>query len=120
MDSLFIRLGGQPAVDKAVDLFYDRIIHDEQAGHFFQNINLEQRRKMQKAFVTMAFGGYDHYVGRTMKNAHKYLRLEEDDFTAVVNLMKLCIKDVGATDDLLKEVHATLMTLKDDILAGNK
>ncbi len=116
MESLFEKLGGQPAIDKAVDLFYDRIPHDKQAGHFFANINLDQRRKMQKAFVTMAFGGFDHYVGRSMKRAHKYLHLEEADFMAVVNLMKRCMKDVGATDELLKEVDVILMSLYDDIM----
>ncbi len=115
-NSLFERLGGQPAIDKAVDLFYDRIVLDEQVGHFFANINLDQRRKMQKAFVTMAFGGFDHYVGRTMERAHKYLHMVDADFMAVVKLMKCCMKDIGVTDELLKEVDDILMSQKDIIM----
>lgn len=114
--SLFEKIGGQPAIDKAVDLFYDRIGSDKRVGHFFENINLDKRRKMQKSFVTMAFGGFDHYVGRSMQQAHKYLHLEKEDFMAVVKLMKTCMKDAGASDEILQEVDALLMTQYDDIV----
>ena len=63
MNTLFTRLGGEAAVDAAVDKFYDRVLADDRINHFFKGIDMQQQRQYQKAFLTFAFGGASQYNG---------------------------------------------------------
>ena len=38
--TLFDKLGGEKAIDIAVDLFYDRILKDKRVDHFFSHTNM--------------------------------------------------------------------------------
>ena len=42
-ESLFERLGGQSAVNAAVDIFYRKMLTDERVSHFFDDIDMEQQ-----------------------------------------------------------------------------
>jgi hemoglobin len=68
--SLYEELGGEPAVDAAVDLFYEKVLADEHINRFFSGINMDRQKRMQKAFLTVAFGGPNHYSGANMRKAH--------------------------------------------------
>ena len=46
-DSIYTRLGGRPAVERAVTLFYDRVELDKRVNKFFPNTDMRRiRRKM--------------------------------------------------------------------------
>lgn len=57
MSSLYEQLGGQPAVDAAVDIFYRKVLSDDRISHFFEGVDMDRQIGKQKAFLTMAFGG---------------------------------------------------------------
>lgn len=78
--SLFERLGGQAAVDAAVDIFYQRVLADPSVNHFFTNTNMDSQRRKQQAFMTMAFGGPSRYAGKDMRAAHAHLDLTDAHF----------------------------------------
>ncbi len=40
MNTLFEQLGGAPAVDMAVDRFYDKVLADERIRHFFTGVDM--------------------------------------------------------------------------------
>lgn len=48
--SLYERLGGQEAVNSAVDIFYRKMLTDERVSHFFDDIDMEQQILKQKGF----------------------------------------------------------------------
>ncbi len=52
MATLFDQLGGAPAVDLAVDKFYERVLQDDRIKHFFTNVDMVKQRAHQKAFLT--------------------------------------------------------------------
>ena len=62
--SLYERLGGQATVNTAVDIFYRKILTDQRVNHFFDEIDMEQQIIKQKGFLTMVFGGPNHYTGK--------------------------------------------------------
>jgi hemoglobin len=110
MTTLFDKLGGEVAIDLAVDKFYERVLQDDRIKHFFANIDMVKQRKHQKAFLTYAFGGTTRYNGRYMREAHKELvekhGLSGEHFDAVTeNLMKT-LKELGVPEELLAEVAA--------------
>ena len=73
MPTLYERLGGAPAVDAAIDIFYHRVLADGRISRFFDNVNMEEQIAKQKSFLTMAFGGPNKYTGKDMREAHKKL-----------------------------------------------
>ena len=54
--SLYERLGGQTAVDAAVDIFYRKVLVDQRVNGFFDGVDMEQQIIKQKGFLTMVFG----------------------------------------------------------------
>ena len=41
-ESLFKRLGGQAAVNVAVDIFYQKMLMDKRVSRFFDDVDMEQ------------------------------------------------------------------------------
>ena len=108
--TLFDKLGGEAAVDLAVERFYDRVLKDDRINHFFASVDMVKQREHQKAFFTYAFGGTDQYNGRYMRESHKELvekhGLNSEHFDAVAENLMITLKDMGVAEDLLAEVAA--------------
>jgi hemoglobin len=110
MTTLYEKLGGQNAVDIAVDRFYEKVLNDARIKHFFENVDMKEQRKHQKAFLTYAFGGTSQYQGRAMQQAHKRLveemGLSDEHFDAVVENLVETLKKLNISDDLIQQVGA--------------
>jgi hemoglobin len=108
MATLFEKLGGKPAVDLAVDKFYEKVLADDRIKHFFEGIDMSQQRTHQRAFLTYAFGGAANYDGKTLRNAHKNLVINQglsgEHFDAVIENLVATLKDLGVSDELIAEV----------------
>ena len=62
--SLYDRLGGEPAIDAAVNLFYEKVLTDAKVKDFFATVDMVRQKKMQKEFLSSAFGSSTEYKGR--------------------------------------------------------
>ena len=71
MASLYERLGGEPAVNVAVERFYRRMLSDERVADYFDGVDMDRQMAKQKAFLTMVFGGPANYSGKDMRAAHR-------------------------------------------------
>lgn len=120
MSSLYEKLGGAAAVDLAVDKFYDKVLADDRIRHFFANTDMARQRQHQKAFLTLAFGGANHYSGKGMREAHAplvaRLGLNESHFDAVVENLAATLGELGVAAPLIGEVAAIAASVKDDVL----
>ena len=116
MTSLYERIGGEPAVNAAVDLFYRKVLSDDRISHYFDTVDMDGQRAKQKAFLTFAFGGPNAYSGRDMRAAHAKLKLSEGDFTAVMENLGSTLKELGVADDLIAEAAGIAMSVKGDVL----
>lgn len=120
MTTLFEKLGGAPAVDAAVDIFYAKVLADARIKHFFANTDMARQRQHQKAFLTFAFGGAPGYDGRSMRAAHQglvdKLGLDESHFDAVVENLATTLKELGVSDELIDEVALVAESIKDEVL----
>ncbi len=94
MSTLFERLGGEAALDAAVDKFYGKVLADDRIKHFFEGVDMERQAGHQKRFLTFAFGGAPNYPGRSMRETHKKfvaeMGLTDTPFDAVM-------ENLGAT-----------------------
>lgn len=55
--SIYEQIGGEKAVETAVDIFYSKMIEDKTLSLFFKGIDLPKQKQMMRLFLTMALGG---------------------------------------------------------------
>ena len=117
--SLFEQLGGEAAVDAAVDIFYRKVLNDERISRFFEGVDMDKQAAKQKAFLTMAFGGPHHYTGLDMRKGHAHLveqGLDDSHFDAVVEDLGATLKELGVADNLIGQVAAIAGSTREDVL----
>ncbi len=105
--SLFERIGGEPAVEAAVDLFYRKVLSDDAISHFFTSTDMDGQRAKQQSFLTMVFGGPNEYTGKDLRTAHAPLvenGLDDSHFDAVAGHLHATLTELGVPGDLIEEV----------------
>ena len=119
MTTLFEKLGGEAAVDAAVDIFYRKVLTDDSISHFFDTTDMDGQRAKQKSFLTMAFGGPNNYTGKDMRTAHAPLvarGLNDAHFDAVAGHLQATLEELGVSEDLISEVMSIAGGTRNDVL----
>lgn len=119
MSSLYEQLGGQGAVDAAVDIFYRKVLSDDTISGFFDNIDMDKQIGKQKAFLTMAFGGPNSYTGMDMRKGHAHLvarGLNDSHFDAVAGHLSGTLQELGVAQNLIDQVMAIAGSTRNDVL----
>jgi len=116
MSTLFERIGGESAVDAAVDNFYEKVLADDRINSFFENLDMFAQARKQKAFLTMAFGGPSHYTGKDLRAGHAHLGLTDEHFDAVVENLARTLGELGVSDADIQEVATIAEGTRDDVL----
>ena len=117
--TLFEKIGGEAAVDAAVDIFYRKVLADERINKFFEGVDMEKQAAKQKAFLTMAFGGPHHYTGKDMREGHAHLvaqGLNDSHFDAVMENLGATLKELNVPDELIAEAAAIAESTRNDVL----
>lgn len=117
--SLFEQLGGEAAVDAAVEVFYKKVLEDHRIYRFFDNVDMEKQAAKQKAFLTMAFGGPSHYSGKDLRAGHAKLvkmGLDDSHFNAVLENLESTLIELGVEQELVEQVNALAETTRHDVL----
>lgn len=120
MDTLFDRIGGDAALDVAVDRFYERVLKDDRIRHFFDGVDMDRQRGHQKKFLKFAFGGAPGYSGRSMTAAHANLvsgmGLNDTHFDAVVENLATVLGDLGVGESEIGEVAGVAESVRSAVL----
>jgi hemoglobin len=117
--TLFEQLGGEGAVDVAVDIFYRKVLADYRINRFFDGVDMDKQAAKQKAFLTMAFGGPANYSGKDMRDGHAKLvkmGLDDSHFDAVMENLKATLAELGVAQNLIDQVDALAETTRADVL----
>lgn len=119
MTTLYERLGGEAAVGKAVEMFYQRLLEDDRVSGFFKGLNMERQIEKQKNFLTLAFGGPHNYEGRSLGEAHAHLvkrGLNDTHVDAVIENLGAVLMELGVEDSAIAEVAAIANGVRDEVL----
>ena len=119
MASLYERIGGEPAVSQAVEIFYRKVLTDDRIKHFFDDVDMDRQIAKQKAFLTMVFGGPNEYTGKDLREGHKHLvarGLNDSHVDAVIELLGGTLQELGVGEEDIKEVAAIAESARDDVL----
>jgi len=119
--TLFEKIGGEGAVDAAVDIFYRKVLADDRVNQFFETVDMEKQAVKQKAFLTMAFGGPNNYTGEDMRKGHARLvdqGLNSGHFDAIMEHLGATLTELNVPADLIGEAAAIAESTRADVLAG--
>ncbi len=114
--TLYERIGGDAIVDKAVDIFYKKVLTDERISSFFEHIDIVSHIIKQKKFLTMMFGGPNNYSGKDMHSAHAHMRLDEGHFNAMLERLVETLRELNIFDSDISEIVDVVNCVKDDVL----
>lgn len=114
--SLYDRLGGEPAIKAVVDEFYDRVLADPQVGRFFKAKQMPGLKANQVDFFTTALGGPKKYKGKSMADAHQKLKIRGEQFDAVAGHLADTLAHLGVDKASADEVMAAVAPLKEEIV----
>ncbi len=82
--SLFDDLGGQPGIDRIVDVSVDNYLRDDRIKAIFEESNMERVREQLKVQFCQISDGPCTYTGHNMTETHKGLHLTTAHFNALV------------------------------------
>ena len=117
--SLFSEIGGEGAVNAAVDIFYRKVLKDERINRFLEGVDMVKQAGKQKAFLTMAFGGPHNYTGEDMRKGHAHLvaqGLNDSHFDAVMENLGATLKELNVPDHLIAQAAAVAESTRNDVL----
>ena len=117
--TLFEKIGGEAAVNAAVDIFYRKVLADDRISQFFEGVDMDKQAAKQKAFLTMAFGGPHNYTGEDMRNGHAHLvknGLNDSHFDAVMENLGATLTELNVPGDLIQEAATIAESTRNDVL----
>jgi hemoglobin len=120
MASLYDRLGGAPALDAAVDIFYGKVLADPRISMFFENVDMKGQANKQKAFLAMVTGGPTRYTGKHMRDGHAHLvarGLNDSHVDAVIEDLAATLRELGVDEADIAEVGAVANSVRNDVLS---
>ena len=118
-ESLYKRLGGYDALAAVTDDFLGRLASNKDMARFFIGASDDTKTKIRQHildFLCNKTGGPCAYTGRTMKDAHKGLKISENDWTIAAGLLAETLKKFNLPKKETDEVLALVTTLKADIV----
>ncbi|QSA95494.1 group 1 truncated hemoglobin [Methylococcus sp. EFPC2] len=118
-DSLYAKLGGEAAVNAAVDIFYRKVLTDGRISRFFEGVDMDKQAAKQKAFLTMAFGGPHNYTGLDMRRGHAQLvaqGLNDSHFDAVIEDLGATLRELKVPENLIAQVAGIAESTRNDVL----
>ncbi|TQM66897.1 hemoglobin [Actinomadura hallensis] len=116
--SIYESIGGEEALTAVVDAFYERVLADEMLNPFFVGINVHKLKGRQVEFFGQALGGPMAYQGRSMRDVHLGLGIEQRHFDRVADHLVESLAEAGVPKETIGEIAAIVVPLADDVVAG--
>jgi hemoglobin len=115
-DTLYQRIGGEVAINAAVDHFYERILADISLSHFFDGISMGRLKAHQFAFLSQALSGPKRYDGASMSDAHAKLAIEQTHFDSVALHLVETLRELGVAEEIIQEISGAVTPLASRIV----
>lgn len=115
-ENLYERLGGEQAVTDMVGEFYDRVLADLKLRPFFEHVEMDKLRRMQREFFSAALGGPLSYTGVPLGYAHYGRGISRGHFARFVGVLLDTLKARGVEETDAGEIIARINTYADEII----
>src|SRR4030095_6537816 len=118
-NSLYKRLGGYDAIAAVTDDFIVGLVTNKDICRFFVGLSDDSKTKIHQHivdFLCNKSGGPCAYIGRTMKDAHKGLKITENDWKSAAGLLGETFKKFNVPKQESDEVFTLISSLKNGIV----
>ena len=119
--SLFERLGGSSGINALVQDIValhmeNPVIRARFRPYLETPDKLDATKKHLCAFLEAGSGGTAQYSGRSMKDAHRGMNINEAEYMAAIDDILAALRQRGIDDQTQKDVLAIAYSLKGEIL----
>ncbi|MDT8861204.1 group 1 truncated hemoglobin [Alkalihalobacillus sp. MEB130] len=115
--SLYEKIGGEEAIAKVVDYFYNELVlKEESVAAFFKHTDIEKQIVHQTKFISFALGGPSHYSGRSMAKAHQGMNIQPSHFESIATHLHDALAHFHIAESDIEVVLHKVASLKDDIV----
>ena len=119
--TLYDRVGGDEGIARLVNSFYARVLDDNELAEFFSNTPIDQLKKMQKEFFTLALGGSVEYSGLSLSHAHQGRGIRTVHFKSFVNHLLETLSEFNLTEEesyqIITDINRYVEDIADDSAA---
>jgi hemoglobin len=117
--SLFERLGGKEGITKVVDAFVVNLTHNDVVKKRFAKLPKEKVEKFKTNLVAQICkesGGDCDYTGKSMKDAHKGMKITDAEWNATVSALRAALDESKVGSEEQSDLIAAIAPMKDDIV----
>lgn len=120
-ETLWTRLGGNETVTRFITIVLQKCEQDPRISNFFDATKMPLLKLKHCAFASSVLGGPYRYSGKGINDVHRRLvqkhGLNEEHFDVFGELLLASLKEIGAPDDLARDVAASYYSWKDCVLS---
>lgn len=113
--TLYDRIGGEPAVARMMDAFYERVLADRELAPFFAGVSMEKVRAMQTLFFCAALDGPFEYSGRPLAAVHYGLEIRPPHLARFVGHLLETLRGLALDETDVLEIVSRIDTYADEI-----
>lgn len=103
--SIFDAMGGEPTLQGVVDDLATRLTADPLLGPLFEGVDSDVLQRHRVSYLSVVLGGPEHYLGQSMRDAHRSFRLTDEHMD---RFMQLAAESLTAAEVAPEPAQAVL------------
>lgn len=111
-------VGGEAGMAALVDRLYERVLADAKIAVFFARSDVDELKRHQHDFLTLAVHGVGSYNGRSMREAHAGRGITDRDFDRLMHHLAEAMDDTGIDGGTAAQIIDRLTVLRGEIVGG--
>jgi hemoglobin len=118
IEDLFELIGGRNTIEAATELFYDKVLQDQNLQSFFRGIDMAHLRSRQAMFISMLLAGRV-YTGISLHDAHAQSRdngLNGGHFDLFLKHFRAALEEVGVKSENAEKLTQRLESRRGIVL----
>jgi hemoglobin len=118
IEDLFELIGGRSTIEAATELFYNKVLQDQNLHDFFDGIDMAHLRSRQAMFISMLLAGRV-YTGRSLHDAHDSSRnngLNDAHFDLFLRHFRAALEEVGVKSENAEIIRKRLESQRRTVL----
>lgn len=118
--NLFFRIGGEAAVEAAVNIFYEKFLQNKEIVSFFEETSMPLQIEKMRNFLRLMMQENTHYDRELVRSAHAPLLekgLSDRHFDIFVELMQETLIELEIPKEIIGEFMLIAEIYRDDVLS---
>jgi hemoglobin len=114
-ETLLEKLGGEAGISKIVEEFYKRAVEDPRIKNRYNDVNLEELKRKEAAFLIALIKKETPYVEGTLIPAHQNLGITKHEVSLVISIYEDVAKEEGAMSHTAQQFGELIGSVRKDI-----